>query len=38
MKSSITRVRLEMIEVTRNTGKRQLEGMKEDRCQEKIDE
>lgn len=37
MKSSITRVRLEMIEVTKNTGKKQLENMTEDRCQEKID-
>ena len=37
MKSSITRVRLEMIEVTKNTGKKQLENMSEDRCQEKID-
>ena len=38
MKSSITRVRLEMIEVTKNSGKKQLEKMTEDKCQEKIDQ
>lgn len=37
MKSSITRVRLEMIEVTKNSGKKQLENMSEDKCQEKLD-
>ncbi len=38
MKSSITRVRLEMIEVTKNTGKKQMENMSEDNCQSKVDE
>ena len=37
MKSSITRVRLEMIEVTKGTGTKQLQGMTEDNCQNKID-
>lgn len=38
MKSSITRVRLEMIEVVEKTGKRAIESMKPDNCQGKIDE
>lgn len=37
MKQSITRVRLEMTEVTKNSGKKQMEGMSEDNCQNKID-
>lgn len=37
MKSSITRVRLEMTEVTKNSGKKQMENMSEDKCQEKLD-
>lgn len=38
IKSSITRARLEMIEVTKGTGKKQMEKMTLDNCQEKIDE
>jgi len=37
MKQSITRVRLEMIEVTKSSGKKQMENMSEDKCQEKIE-
>jgi hypothetical protein len=37
MKQSVTRVRLEMTEVTKNSGKKQMEGMTEDKCQEKLD-
>ncbi|MEP6711527.1 MAG: DUF2846 domain-containing protein [Ferruginibacter sp.] len=37
MKTSITRARLEMIEVTKSSGKKQMENMSEDKCQEKID-
>ena len=38
IKQSFTRARLEMVEVTRNTGKKQMEKMTLDNCQEKIDE
>lgn len=37
MKSSITRVRMEMTEVVPSNGKRDLEKMKEDNCSENID-
>jgi hypothetical protein len=37
IKSSITRARLEMIEVTKGTGKKQMEKMTLDNCQEEID-
>lgn len=38
VKSSITRVRLEMIEVTKNSANKQMEKMSLDNCQEEIDE
>jgi hypothetical protein len=38
IKQSFTRARLEMIEVTKGTGKKQMEKMTLDNCQEKIDE
>ncbi len=38
IKQSLTRSRLEMIEVTKGTGKKQMEKMTLDNCQEKIDE
>ncbi|HEY0680307.1 MAG TPA: DUF2846 domain-containing protein [Chitinophagaceae bacterium] len=38
IKQSITRSRLEMVEVTKGTGKKQMEKMTLDNCQEKIDE
>jgi hypothetical protein len=38
IKQSFTRARLEMIEVTKGTGKKQMEKMTLDKCQEKIDE
>jgi len=37
IKQSITRARLEMIEVTKGTGKKQMEKMTLDNCQEDID-
>ena len=37
IKQSITRARLEMIEVTKGTGKKQMEKMTIDNCQEEID-
>lgn len=37
IKQSFTRARLEMIEVTKGTGKKQMEKMTLDNCQEKID-
>ena len=37
IKQSFTRVRLEMIEVTKGTGKKQMEKMTLDNCQEDID-
>ena len=37
VKTSFTRARLEMIEVTKGTGKKQLEKMSLDNCQEEID-
>lgn len=38
IKQSFTRARLEMMEVTKGTGKKQMEKMTLDNCQEKIDE
>lgn len=38
MKQSITRVRLEMVEVVKNSAKKQMENMSEDRCQGKIED
>jgi Protein of unknown function (DUF2846) len=38
VKQSITRSRLEMLEVTKGTGKKQMEKLTLDNCQEKIDE
>jgi hypothetical protein len=38
VKSSITRVRLEMIEVTKSSANKQMEKMSLDNCQETIDE
>ena len=37
IKQSITRARLEMLEVTKSTANKQMEGMALDNCQEKID-
>ena len=37
IKQSITRSRLEMLEVTKSTASKQMEGMQLDKCQEKID-
>lgn len=37
IKQSITRARLEMLEVTKGTANKQMEGMALDNCQEKID-
>ena len=38
VKSSITRARLEMLEVTKSTAEKQLKDMKVDNCQEEIEE
>lgn len=37
VKTSITRTRMELIEVTKGTGEKQMAGMSLDNCQEKID-
>lgn len=37
IKQSITRARLEMLEVTKGTANKQMEGMALDNCQEKLD-
>ena len=37
VKQSLTRVRLEMVEVTKNSANKQMEKMKLDNCQENID-
>lgn len=37
VKSSVTRTRMELIEVTKGTGEKQMAGMTLDNCQEKID-